>query len=162
MPKSRYLQRSQRARMTAQMAQELWLGPNLAGTVFASDAHRRETWFRFRNELMEQWGRHGRRPLAWWIYEKGRRYPGSEHERSLLYEADLLTQEERTELEAWWREEFQKTQVEGFTFYHEGRIVTGDEARQRHWLFIDLPPPLLDKFLAERGVGALQDEPVVA
>ena len=73
-----------------------------------------------------------------------------------------MTEEERAELEAWWREEFDKTWVAGFTFYHEGRIVTGDEARQRHWLFIDLPPPLLDKFLAERGIGALQEDPAVA
>jgi hypothetical protein len=154
--------------MNAQMAQELWLGPNQnMGSSFVDDAHRREVWFRFRDELMAQWGRHGRRPLAWWIYEKRWRYPGSEHERSLLYEADLLTHdlltpEERLELEGFWRKEFDKTQVEGFTTYYEDKIVTGDEARQRHWIFIDLPPVLLDKFLAEREqVGALE-EPVVA
>ena len=158
----RLLRRSHRATMNAQMAMELWLGPSSnLGSCFRDDAHRRETWFRFRSELMAQWGSHGRRPLAWWIYEKGWRYPGSEHERSLLYEAGQLTPEECRELEAWWREEFDKTQVPGFSCYHEGKIVTGIEAPQRHWIFCDLPPRLLDRFLAEREqVGAL--EPVVA
>jgi len=162
----KYLRRSHRATMDAQQAMELWLGPNRnIPPCFTDDSHRVEVWFKFRDQLMQQWGRHGRRPLAWWIFEKRWRYPGSEHERSLLYEADLLTHdlltpEERSELEAYWREEFDKTQTPGFWCYHEGKIVTGIEAPQRHWIFIDLPPKFLDRLLAERGIGA--EEPAVA
>ena len=86
--------------------------PSHNGSSFKSEEHRRATWFRYRDKLMQQWARHGRRPLGWWCYEapeKGLRYPGYEHERSILYEAGLLTEGERTELEAWWRKEFDRT-----------------------------------------------------
>jgi hypothetical protein len=80
------------------------------------------------------------------------RYPGFEHERSVLYESsDVLGADERAELEAWWRREFDRSWDEHF-FYCAGpdKIYSGDDARWAHWLFVDLPPPLLDKWMAER------------
>jgi hypothetical protein len=81
-----------------------------------------------------------------------------------LYEfSDALGAEERAELEQWWREQFDKTWEAGFSYFKEGRIFTGDIARELHWLWADLPPPLLDKFMAERQrrartVRDLQDQ----
>src|SRR5215472_4944015 len=89
------------------------------------------------------------------VYESpflSRRHPGTEHERSILYEfSDVLGSEERTELEREWKREFDRSWDEHF-FYCAGpdKIFSGDEARWRHWLFIDLPPPLLDRWMAER------------
>lgn len=62
-----------------------------------------------------------------------------------------MSEAERTELEAQWRREFDRSWDEHF-FYCAGpdKIFSGDDARWQHWLFVDLPPPLLDKFMAER------------
>ena len=156
MPRSRYLRRSHRARLNHFQMMELWLGPRSNGSAFRSDEERREAWFRNRDRVMELWAKGRRRPQGWWYYEapeKGlRRYPGYEHERSVLYEfSTVLSVDERAELEAWWRREFERSWDEHF-FYCAGpdKNFTGDAARWQHWLFVDLPPPLLEKFMGER------------
>jgi hypothetical protein len=148
---------------------ELWLGPRSDGSAFRSDEERREAWFRHRDQVMGWWGKGGRRPQAWWRYEgpeKGlHRYPGYEHERSTLFEfTDVLSAEERVELEREWKREFDRSWDEHF-FYYAGpdKIYSGDDARWAHWLFCDVPPPLLDRWLAEherRGqvIRELQEE----
>ena len=168
MPTNRkLLRRSHRTTMTHTQQLELWLGPGNGGSSFESDDHRHEVWFRYRDELMRQWGSHGRRPLAWWQFEapeKGLRFPGYAHERSALYEfTDILSAEERAELEAGWRREFDRSFDEHFFVNLEpGKICSGEEARWRHWLFVDLPPPLVDKWLAEREQrGCVDLEPRV-
>src|SRR5215469_370777 len=126
MPTNRkYLRRSHRTTMTATQEMELWLGPGSNGSSFESDEHRREVWVRYRDKVMRQWGKHGRRPYAWWYYESAAfgvghgRHPGA-HERSILFEfpefASVLTPEERAELEAYWRREFDRSWDEHFFF----------------------------------------------
>jgi hypothetical protein len=142
--------------MSLSQQQELWLGPGNSGSVFRSDEHRREVWFRFREKLMQLWGKNGKRPYGWWRYEGSEwglpsRHPGV-HERSILYEfSDALSAQERVELEQFWRREFDRSFDEHF-FYCAGpdKIYSGDDARWQHWLFVDLPPPLLDKLMVER------------
>jgi hypothetical protein len=101
-------------------------------------------------------GKDGRRLCGWWMYEAfekglGRRHPGLQHERSLLYEtAGVLGEEERAQLEASWREEFDRSWSPGFSFSSEGRVFTGDVARELHWIWADLPPELHEKWMAER------------
>ena len=143
--------------MSLTQEMELWLGPGDSGSSFESDEHRRTTWFRFRDKLMRQWGQGGRRPCGWWWYEAAEkglpsRHPGTDHERSILYEfSDALSAEERAELETEWKREFDRSWGEHF-FYCAGpdKIYSGDDARWQHWLFVDLPPPLLDKLMVER------------
>jgi hypothetical protein len=53
-------------------------------------------------------------------------------------------------LEAQWRQDFDRSWDAGFSCYHEGRIFTGDVARELHWLWADLPPELHDKWITER------------
>jgi len=68
-----------------------------------------------------------------------------------LYEfSDALGADERAELEREWRREFERSWSPNFSFFADGKIYSGDAARWQHWLFVDLPPPLLDKFMAER------------
>jgi len=149
---------------------ELWLGPGDSGSAFESDEHRREVWFRYRDKLMQLWGKNGRRPYGWWRYEAASfglpsRHPG-DHQKSILYEfgGDALGAEERTELEREWKREFDRSWDEHF-FYCAGpdKIFSGDDARWQHWLFVDLPPPLLEKFMGERqqrglAICELQDQ----
>jgi hypothetical protein len=151
MPTNRYvLRRSSRAKLTGDQELELWLGVGHRGTAFESDEHRRALWFYHRARLMQWFAKNGKRPMGWWLYEspfRSRRHPGAHH----LYEfSDALSADERVELEAFWRKEFDKTWREGFSCYHEGRIFTGDIAREYHWLWADIPPPYLDKLMAER------------
>jgi len=106
---------------------------------------------------MRQWGKNGKRPMGWWLYEAAEwglppRHRGLAHERSILYElSDALGVEERAELEREWRREFDRSWDEHF-FFCAGpdKIFSGDAARWQHWLWADLPPPFLDKFMAER------------
>ena len=113
-------------------------------------------------------GKGGRRPYAWWRYEAVewglRGYAGYEHERSVLYETPgVLSELERSQLETKWRSEFLTTWREGFSYFKEGRIFTGEIARELHWLWADIPPELVDRWMAERErrgrtVCELQDQ----
>jgi hypothetical protein len=144
--------------MTRTQEMELWLGPGHSGSSFESDEHRREVWFRYREKLMQQWGRDGRRPFGWWRYEcpEGLRFPGLAHERSILYEEAILSEEERSQLEARWRREFDRSWEPHF-FFCAGpdKIFTGDVARELHWIWADLPPVLHEKWIAAPFIRSL-------
>jgi hypothetical protein len=131
---------------------ELWLGPSpYLSPAFDSDEQRRESWFRHRNQLMEQFGSRGRRPVAWWRYEAGELcYPGYDRERSTLYEAGLLGEGERAELLAYWREQFDRAGAPGFFLCEgPGRFLHGDAARRAHCRWADIPPALVAAWSAE-------------
>jgi len=52
---------------------------------------------------MAQWGSHGRRPAAYYEFEWDGDRPPYDRERSVLWRAGVLTEEERAELEVgWW------------------------------------------------------------
>jgi hypothetical protein len=158
MPTTRYvLRRSSRAKLTQTQELELWLGVCHYGTTFASDEHRRAAWFHHRDRLMRWWGKDGKRPMGWWWYEApeiGLRFPGSKtHERSILWETPgVLSEDERAQLEAQWRREWDRCWDDAnFSYCAEpGKIYTGDEARVYHLLWADVPPALVYLWLAER------------
>src|SRR5215813_1628825 len=135
---------------------ELWLGPSHNGSAFESDEHRRAMWFRHRDRVMRQWAKGGRRPVGWWLYEapeKGLRYPSDKYERSVLWEAGLLSETERVDLEREWRREWDRCWEDEQHFFHcagPDKIYNGDEARVRHLVWADVPPALVEKWLAER------------
>src|SRR5262249_50181068 len=134
MPTTKYLRRSHRAKLNHSQQLELWLGPRSTGSAFGSDEERREAWFRNRDWVMKLWAKGGRRPMGWWLYEapeKGLRYPTSQYERSVLWETPgVLTEEERAQLEAEWRYEFDRCWDEHFFHWAgTGEIYNGHEAR---------------------------------
>jgi hypothetical protein len=126
-------------------------GPDPQWAAFVSDEQCREVWLRHRGRLMEQFGSHGRRPMAWWRYEAGDlRYPGHDREQSTLYEAGLLAEAERAELLVHWREEFDR--AHGPHFFHcagPGRILHGAAARRQHFKWADIPRALVAAWHAE-------------
>jgi len=155
MPRHRnFIRRSHRKTMTASQMQELWLGANHNRSHFVNDADRREMWWSNRDRIMELWGCHGRRPVAWWFFEApemGLRYPGSQYERSVLWEAGVLSEDERAALEREWREAWEFCWRPNF--FHcarPGKIYNGDEARVRHLVWADVPPELVYKWPDER------------
>ena len=122
-----------------------------------------------RDWVMKLWAKGGRRPQGWWYYEapeRGLRYPGSEYERSVLWEAGVLTEQERAELEREWRCQWDRCWDEQRDFFYcagPDKIYHGDEARVRHLAWADVPPALVDLWLAERErrgrvVRELQEE----
>jgi hypothetical protein len=81
---------------------ELWLGTSHRGSLFASEEERRSAWFDNRDRLMGYWGNNGRRPQAWWKFEAPFKYPGFNRERSALWSAGLLGENECRDLEDGW------------------------------------------------------------
>jgi hypothetical protein len=127
--------------ISADQMQELWLGAGAGGSVFANEDERRATWIRHKARVMELWGKGGRRPIAWWLYEAGELdYPGYDLERSTLYAAGLLAEGERVELLAYWRREFDRLMDPNF----------GDtDACEQHIRWCDLPRQLLGQWANE-------------
>jgi hypothetical protein len=130
----------------AAAAMELWLGAPAGGSQFVDREELEEAWTRLRDVVMSEYAKGGRRPMGWWQFDAppGLRYDDA-HERSLLYEANVIVGEERRELERYWKEEF----AEAF------RRHGGDRrARYRHFRDVDLPASLRKRFSAERKRAA--------
>jgi hypothetical protein len=95
----------------------------------------------------------GRRLLAWWQYDApglGLRWPGYDRERSTLYEAGLLADEEKAELLADWRQAFDKAQRLDLGYcIGPGRWLTGERARRAYYAWVDIPAELVQKWTEE-------------
>jgi len=126
--------------LTYSELQELWLGAHpTTGSCFRTREELVAAWAAGRAVVMRLWGSHGRRPMAWWEFDAGDlEHPGYSHERSYLYEAGVLSEAERSELEAEWRHEFD--------------AARGKSARERreHYEFHDIPPELIERWQGER------------
>src|SRR5262249_46849661 len=111
-------------------AMELWLGPNPAvGSYFDSREALEQAWKTHRNEIMAQWGSHGRRPAAYYEFEWDGDRPSYDRERSVLWRAGVLSAMERIELETQWKQDFA-------------------QGRDPKWS--DIPRELLRRWKAER------------
>src|SRR5262249_30949427 len=102
--------------VTSAQWQELWLGPQPGGkSVFSSRQELVAAWERARERMMASLGP-GRRPCAYYEFEyPGGRRPAYAEERSTLWRANLLSDAERTTLEAEWKTEFETAQAPDFT-----------------------------------------------
>jgi hypothetical protein len=134
--------------------QELWLGPSHDGTFFSSPDELRATWEQNKSEVMRLFAHNGHRPQGWWEFEApalGLTWPGYFREQSCLYDAGLLGDDEKAELERWWRIEFERTYGPDF-FYTEapGEILHGAAARRKHLDWADVPHSLRRQWTAER------------
>jgi hypothetical protein len=144
------LHRAHRSRLDGDQEMELWLGPNHRGSAFESEAQRQWAWTQHRDRLMVIWGKHGKRPWAWWRYEAGRPHPG-DRQASTLYEMGVLSDEERAELIRWWSEQFERTYAAHFFFCRgPGRILEGAPARAAHLSWADCPRKLVTQWSKER------------
>jgi hypothetical protein len=131
-----------RTEITATQEMQMWLGcADHQPSAFASEDERRRLWFENRDRLMKWWGCHGRRPLAWWTYEApADLYYDFQTERSTLFMANLLAEDERAELLVYWRREFARMLDPTF----------GDmEACRVHRESCDLPSSLLAQWSTE-------------
>jgi hypothetical protein len=125
--------------------------------AFASDEERRATWLRHRDELLRYCAA-GQRPQAWWDFESPVPYPGRDYAAAVLFENDLLSEQELRQLLTRWREEFEKAQVAGFR-YCVGFVnrcdatatwLEGAAARRARFKWAGIPRELLKEWTAER------------
>jgi hypothetical protein len=102
MPRKRKFEKVRLDQMDISMESHLRSGSYLfpGGAKFVDDQHRRETWFRHRDEIMAQEAP-GRRPHAFWSYERS--WPeGSESEEDAVHRLEDTTSEERRTIEQNW------------------------------------------------------------
>jgi hypothetical protein len=140
--------------------QELWLGPCGATSVFTSRKQLEDAWQRARERMIASLSP-GRRPMGWWEFDAGDlKHPGYGSERSTLWGAGLLTDVERTTLEAEWKAEFATAQAPDFTL-NDGsdELLTGDRARAAHYAHHDIPRELIRRWSAARRRRARQPPP---
>jgi hypothetical protein len=116
--------------------------------AFRDESEHRDAWIRNRDRLLA-WYRHARRPQAWWQFEAPIPDPGYEREQSALYAAGLLGEDERAELVAWWREQFEKAQAPDFWLcLGPGRFLKDEPARRAQYREADIPRALLSQWTA--------------
>lgn len=150
MPTNRTLmRRPSRRRLSASQEMALWMGEAPHKPAFHDEEEAREAWFYHRDRLLAAWGKHGRRPMAWWHFESKFSWPGLEREQSTLFEAGALTEEEAAELVAWWHEQFERAQRPDFFFCEgPGRFFSGAAARRRQYAWADIPDRIVKEFEA--------------
>jgi hypothetical protein len=140
----------QRRQLSPDQEMDLWLGPFIPD-AFAGPAERRDAWFRHRDRLMALFARAGRRLMAWWQYEAPIPWPGLERQASALYEAGLLSEAEKAELEAEWRADFDEAQDPDFWICNgPNTILKGAAARVVQYREADIPRALVKRWKAER------------
>jgi hypothetical protein len=139
--------------------QELWLGPCNGGSVFADAEQLRAAWD---CTCMKLWGAHGRRPQAWWFLgdaaSLGLQWPGRDRERSYLYAAGALSEQERSELEREWRQAFDLTRSGSES---DSKRVTKAERRAQREAFehADIPHELITAWAATQRRRRRQPAP---
>ena len=138
--------------LTLSELQELWLGAHpTTGSHFRSREELVAAWEAGRAVVMRLWGSHGRRPMAWWEFDAGDlKHPGYDRERSTLWRAGVLSESERTELEAEWRREFEHAHRPDFFISTSGEVLHGDAAVQAHLAWADVPIELAQRWAAAR------------
>jgi len=87
--------------------------------------------------------------MGWWDYESPVPFPGFSLERSTLVVYDLLSEDEGIELVLQWEQDFAQAQEPGFFSVKNGKVITGPEAKRRHYRWADIPSVLVREFRRE-------------
>ena len=152
--KRTFLRRPHRTALTGNQELDLWLGvgPPCDPRPFASAEARKAAWQLHRDRLSGVLpSSPGRRAMAFWQYDAPIAWPGYERERSVLYDAGLLGEEEAHALEIEWRADFTRSWEAGFTVcLGPGEFLTGAGARKAHYRWADIPRRLVHRWTAER------------
>jgi hypothetical protein len=130
---------------------DLEYGPDDHRPGFRDEDERRAAWIQHRHWLMARC-KFGWRPDGWWSFESTVPRPDDyERERALLWEHNLLSPEERAELETEWREEFEHAQTPDFTCcIGPSKWLAGPAARRAAYRSASIPHALIRKWTKER------------
>jgi hypothetical protein len=134
-----------RGALTIDQVQELWLGPSHNfGSLFSDEDAVRAAWERHKDWLLREFGSHGKRPLAWYYFERPDVPLSDDHESSTLWAHGVLGNAEKAELEAWWKTEFENAYALGYDAIR----------RRRHLDWADVPLELRKRWRAQRRRAA--------
>jgi hypothetical protein len=129
------------------------LGPPGPGRepIFATAEEARQAWQRVRDNFPLPHNSPGRRPWAWWCFEPHEiAWPGYDAERSTLFTHGLVSDEEKAQLLADWKGQFDKAQARGFALtLGPGEVLYGAAARRAHYEWADIPAALVKQWTAE-------------
>lgn len=143
--------RHRRHRLAWWQQLDLDYGPDDHRPGFRDEDERRAAWIRHRDWLMARC-RHGFRCDAWWTFEAPIARPSdNDYERAALWEAGLLSDEERAELEDEWREEFELAQAPNFMCcIGPSKLLVGPAARRAALRSAGIPHALIKCWSAAR------------
>ena len=128
------------------------------GENFSTWDEYRAGWEHYRHILMAQleWGF---RPAAWWDFDAPIRRPRDrDYEEAALWEAGLLTPEEKAVLEKRWRQHFNDANEPDWVGYCIGHAkeddtfatwLHGDEGRRAQYKWAGIPKALIKKWTAQ-------------
>jgi hypothetical protein len=136
--------------LTRAQEMELWLGPSHHGSTFATRTELRWAWLTHGDRIMAMHASPGKRPMAWWEFEAGDLQFNADRERSTLYDTGILGEEERRELLAYWRQQFERAWSAGFVLHTGGRVLKGASARRAHYAWADIPAELVNEWTSQR------------
>ena len=149
-----------RSRRSLSHWQEMFLtyGPEARwNDAFADEEEVCAAWNYHRGRILSTY-RNGRRPWAWWTIDHPElRYPDHDGEQAALFEAGLLGEEERAELVARWRSDFERAQKPGFMYCAgftkpsdtAATWLEGEPAMKAHFAWSGIPKGLLTEWLQE-------------
>jgi hypothetical protein len=112
--------------------------------AFASIEEAHSLWVKVRELLLPSLGP-GHRPFAFWQFETKVPRPSYDREASFLYEANMLGEAEQRALEAYWREEFDRSC---------GRQC---DERDAHHKWADIPQSLIETWHTEAKRQCIRD-----
>jgi hypothetical protein len=127
------LQRPLRGNLTVEQAQELCIGINHnIGSYFVDTEAAEAAWARHRDWLMREFGNPGKRPLAFYVFDRPDLPFDVDHETSILWRAGALTPAEKIAVEQEWHAEFTRAYSPGFSVAR----------RRQHLDWADVPSEL--------------------
>jgi hypothetical protein len=160
MPVKRRLTKARLDVMDINMKSHLRSGSYLipGGATFVDEQHRKEMWFRHRDEIMAQEAP-GRRPRAYWAYEMS--WPdGSESEEDAVHRLPGTADAERREIEANWLHSLRVALFHGTTEADARGRAAGFHGVPG-WFFDLHAPRLRAELEAERQAWEKRRTPVI-
>jgi hypothetical protein len=130
---------------------ELTIGPGAMGSFFHTREELRAAWEQSREELLRR-AAAGRRPASFYEFEWEGARPSYDTERSTFWRLGLLSEAEKSVLEAEWRDEFDYAQEPDFSIAQPwpDEALKGHRARREHFAWADIPVELRQRWRAER------------
>lgn len=148
----RVISRARRGWLSPDAELELWLGPPGPGRepIFATAEEARQAWHRVRDSFSLP-NAPGRRAQAWWAFDAPAGLTFNyDTERSTLFTHGLVSEEEKEQLLAEWKAEFDKAQARGFALtLGPDEVLYGAAARRAHYTWADIPGDLIEQWTAE-------------
>jgi hypothetical protein len=148
--------RLQPDQLTSHQREFLLYGPDdRCGDAFNTEAEVEAAWQRHRDALLACCPP-GRRPWGWRIFDAPHvAWRGYDRELSINWAANVLTPEEKAQLERQWHKDFEKAHSPTFSFcLGPDHFLKGEAAKRAHLAWADVPLELVRQWKKEKPPSA--------